>query len=80
MTDNIPFKEKIKTIQVMNRTGQGSRVRDVVGPDGGVAKETREGDPDDKGYVIHTESGDDRVDCTVQPNPVKASLKLQSGS
>ena len=80
MADSIPFKEKIKTIQVMNRTGQGSRVRDVVGPDGGVAKETREGDPDDKGYVTHVESGDDRVDCTVQPNLLKVRTQLQSGS
>ena len=71
MAEDLPFAEKIKTLQVMSRTGEGTRVRDVHTADGQLAKETREGDPDGHGYITHTESGSDRVDVVVQPNPVR---------
>lgn len=76
MAEDIPFAEKIKTIQVMNRTGAGPRVRDVRLPTGEKAKEIRQGDPDQEGYVTTTESGTERADVVVQPNTVRLSAQM----
>jgi hypothetical protein len=77
MSDDLPFGEKIKTLHFMDRTGEGPRTRDVRLEDGSKAKEVRDGDPDQLGYVTHTESGTDRVDCVVQPTPVKLSAQTK---
>lgn len=64
---------RAKNIGILSRTGQGSRTKDVTMSDGSIGKETREGDPDQQGYVVTTESGTDRADVVVQPNPVTLS-------
>jgi len=80
MPDDIPFKDKIKTLQVMSRTGQGSRVVEARTPEGVRTKATREGDPD-CGYVTHTEhSKGDRVDALVQPRPVRLGVGSLNGA
>lgn len=68
MAEEIPFKDKIKTLHFMDRTGKGSRVDTVRHPtEGYLMKKTREGDPD-AGYVTHTEHAKgDRVDAVVAP-------------
>ena len=79
MPDEVPFKDKIKTLQFMGRTGQGSRVTEGTRPDGVRVKATREGDPD-VGYVTHTEHAKgDRVDALVRPKPVTVKTSTQKG-
>lgn len=79
MSETMSFKDKIKTIQVMGRTGQGSRVTEGATAAGVRTKSTREGDPD-VGYVTHTEHAKgDRVDATVTPKPIAVRTYAQNG-
>lgn len=80
MDDQMPFRDKIKTLQFMDRTGKGSRTDTVRHPtEGYLMKKTREGDPD-AGYVTHTEHAkNDRVDATVAPKALSLKTTAQKG-
>jgi hypothetical protein len=78
VSDEMPFKDKIKTLHFMDRSGAGNRSRDLRHPTEGYRmKETREGDPD-AGYVTHTEHAKgDRVDAVVAPKTLKLTTTTQ---
>ena len=75
----MPFKDKIKTLQFMSPTGLGDATKTVRHPEGYLVKVTREGDPD-AGYVKHTEHAKgDRVDALVAPKPISIRANTQKG-
>ncbi len=77
MTEEMSFKDKIKTLQVI----AGGRTRDTRSmesrhPDGYRLKTTTEGDPVN-GSVTHIEHAvGDRVDATVSPATLSLSMAV----
>lgn len=79
MSEEIPFKEKIKTIGVMSGRWRGDkRVTETRHPEKGYRmKSTTEGGPD-VGTVTHTEHAvGDRVDANVHPATLSVSMGIQ---
>lgn len=65
MTDELPFKEKIKTLQVMQRSGKGHAVKEWKDDrDGHRIKATRD---DLNNVTTEHNTKDDRVDVLIRP-------------
>ena len=76
MAEELSFKEKIKTLQVMTRSGRGPAVREYRDPDDGHRiKKTRT----ELGHVV-TEHADGRVSTNVYASPAEIKwVKPKSG-
>lgn len=77
MAEDVPFKDKIKTIGVMSGQHRGDKkVTETRHPDGYRLKSTTEGDPEN-GTVTHTEHAvGDRVDANVSPATLSYGLGI----
>ena len=71
MTEPMPFKDKIRTLQVMTRSGKGPAVRDRRDEqDGHRIKDTR----DEAGNITtEHDTKDDRVDVLIRPPHIRWS-------
>jgi hypothetical protein len=68
MQEELPFKEKIKTLQVMTRSGKGRAVKEMRDErDGHKIKKTRD---ELNNIVTEHATKDDRVDVLIRPETV----------